>query len=471
MTTQQRTEMMGTEKIWKVFSIMAFPSIMAQLSHCLYNLVDRFFMGQYVGSTALGAISLTSPLINIMAGLSLLITIGGAALLSMDLGKDKIYEARVLFTNLMVQAVVTSFVLALIYFLFAPQIITVCGADETSALYEDAVLYLRILSFGLMFQLLNAVQASIIRAEGNAGYSLWVSLIGGGVNVVLDALLVVVIPMGVAGAAYATVASQFISAVISTAYFFTGKSRMKWMGLKCLELRRNLEVIKAGMAPAILQLLSFITGLILNNQLRQYGDLCSVTGDVAISAMSVVQTAESLFTGVVMGINQAISPIISYNYGAGKLRRVKEGTLLAVVVGSIFTTLSWVLMMFMPESLFRIFTDDNALVSYGVHAIRLYRMFAMFVGIQTLCAMFFSSVGQPRTATVMSVLKQGAFLIPLYLILPHFLALDGVLLSMSVSDLLSTVVILVLYIRGLRKLEPGEKEINTGYCKEEKVYG
>lgn len=459
MTTQQKTEMMGTGKVWKVFAIMAFPSIMAQLSHTLYNLVDRFFMGQYVGVTALGAISLTTPLINIMAGLSLLITIGGAALLSMKLGKGKLNEARVLFSNLIIQAIVTSFVLAVIYFLFAPQIIGACGADSTSTLYNDGVLYLRILSFGLMFQLLNAVQAAIIRAEGNAGYSLVVSLIGGVVNIVFDAVLVIGFKMGVAGAAYATVASQFVSAFASTIYFFGGKSQMKWTGFKSLDLHKNLEVIKAGMAPAVLQLLSFVTGLILNNQLRKYGDMCEVTGDLAISAMSVVMTIESIFTGIVMGINQAISPIISYNYGAGKYRRVINGTLIAVITGTIVTTLSWVLMMFMPEVLFKVFSNDDALIQYGVHAIRLYRMFAMFVSIQTLCAMFFSSIGQPKTATLMSVLKQGAFLIPLYLMLPHFFGLDGVLLSMSVSDLLSTTIILILYIVGLLRLKRREVQL------------
>lgn len=458
MTTKEKTLMMGTEKVSKVFAIMALPSIMSQLSHSFYNLVDRFFMGQYVGSTALGAISLTSPLICIMAGLSLLITIGGAALLSMDLGRGKIKDAQVLFSNLIVQAIVTSFALALIYFIFAPQIITCCGAGKTSALYSDAVLYLRILSFGLMFQLLNAVQASIIRAEGNATYSLVVSLVGGAVNIVFDAILVVGFRMGVAGAAYATVASQFVSALVSTIYFFSGKSQMKWTGIKSLNLSRNIEVIKAGMAPAILQLLSFLTGILLNNQLRKYGDMCSVTGDLAISAMSVVTTAESIFLSVVMGINQAISPIVSYNYGAGKYKRVLQATVLALITGTIFTTVSWALMIFIPEIIFKIFSSDKALIDYGVHAIRLYRAFAMCMAAQTLCAMFFSSIGKPKTATVMSVLRQGVFLIPGYLLLPKFLGLDGVLISMSISDILSTIIIIIIYIAGLNKLRKNVDE-------------
>lgn len=443
---------MGTAQIGKVFAAMAFPSIMAQLSHTLYNLADRFFMGRCVGRAALGAVSLTAPLINIMAGLSLLITIGGAALLSMNLGKGRIKDARILFTNLMVQAACTSFVLALAYFVFAPQIIVLCGADASSALYEDGVRYLRILSFGLMFQLLNAVQASIIRAEGNTGYSMVVSLMGGGVNVGLDALLVAGFRMGVAGAACATVISQFLSALASTNYFIGGRSQMRWMGFSCLDFRRNLEVIKAGMAPAILQLLSFLTGILLNNQLRRYGDLCSVTGDMAISAMSVIQTAESLFTGVILGINQAVSPIISYNYGGEKYGRVRQAARLSLAAGSGTAFLSWALMMSAPELLYGIFGNDETLTAYGVHAIRIFRAFAMFAGVQTLCAMFFSSIGKPKTAAMMSVLKQGAFLIPLYLILPVFWGLDGVLAAMAASDLLSTGVILILYLKGLRRL-------------------
>ncbi len=452
MSAQQKTEMMGTEKVWKVLLIMAGPGILAQLSHTLYNLVDRFFMGQYVGNTALGAVSLTSPLINIMAGLSLLITIGGAALLSMRLGRGELDSARVLFSNLMVQAVVTSFALALIYFLFAPQIIQLCGAPKTSALYEGAVLYLRITSFGLMFQLLNAVQASVIRAEGNVQYSLIVSLIGGFINVGLDALLVVGFHMGVAGAAYATVASQFVSALVSTFYFFGGRSRMRWTGFKSVNLKLLAEVVRAGTAPAVLQMLSFFTGILLNNSLRKYGDMSPVGGDMAISVMSVIQTSESIFTGVVMGINQAASPITSYNYGAGKYDRVKQATILAVLSATVFSFASWALMMFAPQILFAIFCNDTSIVVYGVHAMRLNRMLAMCMGVQSLCAMFFSSIGRPATATFMSVLKQGAFLIPCLLLLPRILGLDGVLLSTTVSDFFSTIFILCLYVSGLRKL-------------------
>lgn len=454
-TTQQKTEMMGTEAVWRVLLVMAGPGILAQLSHTFYNLVDRFFMGQYVGNTALGAISLTSPLINIMAGLSLLITIGGAALLSMRLGRGELEEARILFSNLIVQAVVTSFALAAVYFAFAPQIIRACGAPETSSLYHDAVLYLRITSFGLMFQLLNAVQASVIRAEGNVNYSLMVSVIGGVVNIGLDAWLVVGLGMGVAGAAYATVASQLVSALVSTLYFFGGRSRMRWMGFGSLDGKLTAAVVKAGMAPAVLQALSFLTGVLMNNSLRRYGELSAVGGDMAISAMSVIQTSESIFTGVVMGINQAASPVISYNYGAGKYRRVRQATLLAVASATVFSALSWAVMMFAPKTLYAIFCSDMSMAEYGVHAMRLNRMFAMCAGAQSLCAMFFSGIGRPKTATVMSVLKQGAFLIPCLYILPRFLGLDGVLLSTAVSDLLSTLCIVSIYVHGLKRLEGG----------------
>lgn len=450
MTTQQKTEMMGTEKVWKVLLIMAIPGVLGQLSHVLYNFADRYFMGNYVGQSALGAISLTTPLISIMAGLSMLITIGGATLLSMNLGRGKLEEARVLFSNLIIQAIVTSFVLAVVYFVFAPQIIIFSGAPKTSSLYDGGVLYLRIIAFGLMFQLLNAVQASIIRAEGNVKYSLVVSVVGAVINIFLDAFFVVYLKMGIAGAAYATSISQFISAAISTVYFFSGRSRMKWMGFKVLDIKLNLEVIKMGMAPAVLQGLTFCTGILINNSLRIYGDLSSIGGDLAISAMSVIATIESVFSCVVMGINQAVTPICSFNYGAGNMKRVKQASILSVTTASVIAAMAWVAMIIFPEPLFAIFGNDVELIEYGVHAIRLNRIFVVCAGVQSVSGMFFSSIGRPKIATLMSALKQGIFLIPCLWILPQFMGLDGVLLSTAVSDILSTSIIVIVYIKGLQ---------------------
>lgn len=469
MTSEEKALRMGTQKMLPLVFTMALPAVCANLSSAIYNIVDRIFMGSFVGNNALGAIALTSPLISVMAGLSLLITIGGAALLSMNLGKKNYEEASRLFTNILVQALVTSFCLSVIYFVFAPQIVKLCGADEASALYLPAQKYLRIIAFGLMFQLLNAVQASIIRAEGSPTYSMCVSIVGGLLNIVLDALLVVGFDMGLEGAAYATVASQMVSAGASSLYFLRGKSIVKWRGFRELDIRQNLAIMKNGAAPATLQLLIFLTGILANNSLRKYGDLWMTGGgDLAISAMSVISTSETLCHTVIMGINQGTTPIISYNYGAKKYDRAISATLIAQAVAFVPALLTWLLMMGKPEWLFALFASKEAgqMMEYGCRAMRLSKLFLLFSGIQTLSSMFFSAIGQPRMATVMSVVKQALFLVPCMVLLPLAMGIDGVLLAYSLSDICSVVIIGILYMKGLKEVRQMGVQNGEGFSKD-----
>lgn len=464
MSVEERAMRMGTENLWSLIAAMAVPAVFANLSSAIYNLVDRLFMGQFVGRNALGAISLTSPLISVMAGLSLLITIGGAALLSMNLGSGNLLKAKKLFTNMMIQAAATSFVLAVVYFAFAPSIIRLCGADEASALYAPAVRYLRIISFGLMFQLLNAVQASVIRAEGNTQYSMCVSILGGIVNIFLDALFVAGFDMGLEGAAVATVISQMISAFASSMYFIRKKSLVNWLGFQAADIRENIAIMKNGAAPAILQLLIFITGLLVNHSLRKYGDLRMIGGgDLAISAMSVISTSETLNHTVIMGINQGTSPIISFNYGAKKYQRVLKASMIAQLLAMLIAVFTWGLMMFAPGVLFQIFAPGDAeILEYGTKAMRLAKMFIFLSGIQTLSPMFFSAIGRPKTAAVMSVVKQAVFFVPALLLLPRFMGIDGTMLAYAVSDIFSTIIIVLFYVKGLRRLRLEAADTGTG---------
>ena len=443
--------------IWKQLLIFFFPLLLGAFFQQMYNMADSIIVGRYLGKEALSAVGgSTGKIVDVLTYFSVALTTGSSVIIAQYYGaKNYIHTERAVHTAVTFAALF-GLVVTVLGFALTPAMLK--AIDTPDEILKPSITYLRIYFIGMVPNLLYNMGAAILRAIGDSKRPLIFLAITCFLNIIIDLFFVVVLNMGVAGAAYATVASQFVSALVSTLYFFSGKSQMKWTGMGSLKLSINIDVIKTGMAPAILQLLSFITGLILNNQLRKYGDMCSVTGDLAISAMSVVTTAESVFLGVVMGINQAVSPIVSYNYGAGKYKRVLQGTIIALITGTIFTTISWALMMFVPQYIFKIFSNDVALISYGVHAIRLYRAFSMFMAVQTLCAMFFSSIGEPKTATVMSVLRQGVFLIPGYLILPVFYGLDGVLVSMSISDVLSTIIILVIYILGLRKLEKKRKE-------------
>lgn len=453
LSPEQRAARMGTENMWKLMLVMALPAICGNLGSSMYNIIDRLILGQFVGTNSLGAVALTTPLMNIMAAMSLLITTGGAALLSISLGEGNKEESSRIYTNMMVTGVIVSTAVALIFFFFADGIIHICGADETSALYADAVIYLKITAFGLMFQLLQSVLSAVIRAEGNLSYAMWIILAGGIANIILDLIAVVGMGAGITGAAWATVISQFISTVMGLVYFLAKKSLVEWTGLASVSIRKIFKIARYGTAPAAQSLLSFLTGILINNMLRKYGDLWAAGGgDLAISANSVISTAESLCFTFIWGLNQGTSPILSYNYGAKKYDRVLHAALIGQLLAGIVAILCWAAMMFCPGLLFRVFSGDEALIDFGVHAMRLSKMFIMFAGMQTLSSVLFSSIGDPRTATIISVIRQGVFLIPCILILPVFLGLDGALFATSLSDLLSGIAISVIYVYGLRRI-------------------
>ena len=453
LTPEQRASRMGTDSMWHLMLVMALPAIFGNLGSSMYNIIDRLILGQFVGTASLGAVAVTTPLMNIMAGLSLLITTGGAALLSISLGEGNEEESSRVYTNMVMTGVIVSTTVALCFFFFADGIITVCGADPTSSLHEGAVIYLKITAFGLMFQLLQSVLSAVIRAEGNLSYAMWIILAGGIANVILDLVAVVGIQAGIQGAAWATVISQAVSTLLGLIYFISKKSLVKWQGMAVVSLKRVLIIAKYGIAPAVLSALNFITGVLINNTLRIYGDSWAAGGgDLAISAQSVIATAESLCFTFIWGINQGTSPILSYNYGAKKYDRVIQATLIGQLLAGIVATLCWGTMMFIPDVLFRIFSPDVSLAEFGVHAMRLSKIFVMFAGVQTLSSVLFSSIGDPRTATLISVVRGGLYLIPCVLILPRFFGLDGALFATSLSDLLSGVTIGILYILGLRRL-------------------
>lgn len=466
MNSKERVGGMGTRKMLPMIISMSIPAVCGNIVNALYNIVDRMFVGQFVSTDALGAIGLMFPLNNITAALTVMMSIGGGAMVSLSLGKGEYDKVNRIFTSLVTMSCCIAILIASSFFIFSDRLIRLCGADETSALYKPAVTYLRIIAVGQLFQIINLAMAAVIRAEGNTKYAMIVTMTGAAVNVGLDALLVIVIPMGVAGAAIATVISQMISFLLSLLYHKSGKGVARWMGWKRADTQIMREVVSLGLAPAVFQGLSFVNNMITNHSLMLYADaeLGRGGGDLAISAVSVIQSVENLAIMFVMGMNNAISTIISYNYGLKSFHRVKQAALTGQAIAFGVSFLIWAAMMFAPEFLFRIFSgSDMELISYGASAMRKGKMLVMFLGFQTLASMYFSAIGRPKRATFISISRNGLFLIPALLILPAFLGLDGVLYSTSVSDACSVVLVSAVYIKGIRELDKKIQE-NSAPC-------
>ena len=458
MAVNERTLKMGSAPIFPLLVSMAVPGLLGTLTTYLYRTVDQIFVGNFVGRTALGGISVLAPFNNVIIALSLFITVGGTSLLALTMGRRDYEEANKLFTNIIIQAIGMALIVSVLFFIFAEPFVGVCGAKRGTETFRYAVIYLKLVTCGQVFNMLNQGLAAIIRTEGAAKYSMFANIVGAFFNIVLDALLIIVFKMGVAGAAIATIVSQLMGAAFSAAFFLTGKSSLRWAGLGVADIKQMIYIAKMGIAPSIFQMLSLFTNILLNKSLQYYGDLDPVYsliggGELCISAVAIVTTVDSFIVSMTSGINQAVSPLISYNYGAKNYSRVKKASLCSQAMAGVFAIVIWSAMMLAPEFVCSLFgKGDEALISYGAMAMRACKMFALFGGFQMLVSMYFSSIGKPQVATFVSISRHGLFLIPAMLIMPQFMGLKGVLYANSVSDGCSLIVVSFMYLHEMRRL-------------------
>ena len=458
MAVNERTLKMGSAPIFPLLVSMAVPGLLGTLTTYLYRTVDQIFVGNFVGRTALGGISVLSPFNNVIIALSLFITVGGTSLLALTMGRRDYEEANKLFTNIIIQAIGMALIVSVLFFIFAEPFVGVCGAKRGTETFRYAVIYLKIVTCGQVFNMLNQGLAAIIRTEGAAKYSMFANIVGAFFNIVLDALLIIVFKMGVAGAAIATIVSQLMGAAFSAAFFLTGKSSLRWAGFGVADIKQMAYIAKMGIAPSIFQMLSLFTNILLNKSLQYYGDLDPVYsliggGELCISAVAIVNTVDNFIVSMTSGINQAVSPLISYNYGAKNYSRVKKASLCSQAMAGVFAIVIWSAMMLAPEYVCSLFgKGDEALISYGAMAMRACKMFALFGGFQMLVSMYFSSIGKPQVATFVSISRHGLFLIPAMLIMPQFMGLKGVLYANSVSDGCSLIVVSFMYLHEMRRL-------------------
>ena len=458
MAVNERTLKMGSAPIFPLLVSMAVPGLLGTLTTYLYRTVDQIFVGNFVGRTALGGISVLAPFNNVIIALSLFITVGGTSLLALTMGRRDYEEANKLFTNIIIQAIGMALIVSVLFFIFAESFVGVCGAKRGTETFRYAVIYLKIVTCGQVFNMLNQGLAAIIRTEGAAKYSMFANIVGAFFNIVLDALLIIVFKMGVAGAAIATIVSQLMGAAFSAAFFLTGKSSLRWAGFGVADIKQMAYIAKMGIAPSIFQMLSLFTNILLNKSLQYYGDLDPVYsliggGELCISAVAIVNTVDNFIVSMTSGINQAVSPLISYNYGAKNYSRVKKASLCSQAMAGVFAIVIWSAMMLAPEFVCSLFgKGDEALISYGAMAMKACKMFALFGGFQMLVSMYFSSIGKPQVATFVSISRHGLFLIPAMLIMPQFMGLKGVLYANSVSDGCSLIVVSFMYLHEMRRL-------------------
>ncbi|HZL12412.1 MAG TPA: MATE family efflux transporter [Prolixibacteraceae bacterium] len=422
------------------------PAFIGVFVNALYNIVDRIFIGQGVGSMALSGISVIFPVMLIVMGFGMLIGIGAGVLVSINMGKRDMNKAeKVLGSSFLFMLLVSVLITAIGFAIKGPLLQSFGATAETIEYAND---YLNIILAGTVFQVVGFSLNNIIRAEGNARIAMYSMLISAGTNLILDPIFIFGFDMGVKGAAYATVISMIVLSVWVLLHFRSSKSIVK---LKPENIRFDrkilFEITAIGMAPFVMQIAnSFVQGL-LNTKLIAFG------GDLAVGAMGIVNSVATMIVMAIVAINMASQPIISFNYGAKMFSRVKDSLRIAIISATVIAILAFVLVETLPGVIVKLFnSSDEGLLIFGKDGLQLGLLALPFIGFQVVAGNFFQSIGKARIAVFLTLLRQVIILIPLLFILPNYLGLQGIWISMPIADSCSAFVVVFILINQWKKL-------------------
>jgi putative MATE family efflux protein len=441
------SKQLGEEKVSKLLLKFSIPAIVGMLVNALYNVVDRIFIGNSVGSLGIAGITIGFPIMLVIMAFAMLIGIGANSLISIRLGEKKKEEADLILGNAMVLLISTAVIISAIGLIFLEPLLRTFGASEAVLPYAKD--YLGIILWGTVAQTIGFGMNNFIRAEGNPRIAMYTMLIGAILNTILDPIFIFIFGWGIKGAAIATVLSQVVSAAWVLYHFLGGKSTLK-VHVKNLKLRLPIviKIITLGAAPFLMQLAASLLNAIMNKSLTLYG------GDVAVSGMGIVMSITMLVLMPIFGINQGSQPIIGYNYGALKFDRVKETLKLAIIAATTVATIGFIATRVFPTQLVAIFNrQDESLLVFGTRALKVFLIFLPIIGFQIVSANYFQAVGKPKHASFLSLSRQVLILIPAMLILPRFYGLEGVLMAGPVSDLTSSVITGIFLIIEMKHLD------------------
>jgi len=421
------------------------PAIIGMLVNALYNVVDRFWIGQLHNTAALSGIGLTLPMFNLVLGFMQLVGVGATATISLKLGAKRHDEAEQVLANALTLCIlIGSAIMAAGLIWLDPILVLLGGSPATLPYARD---YLQIILLGNVFNTIGFALNHTIRGAGNPRRSASTQLLGATLNMVLDPVFILGFGWGVRGAAWATIISQFVSMIWVLSYFAGRGSQLRLKPARMmLEARAVRQILSIGVAPFTMQISMSLVTILANRMLKFHG------GDAGIAVMTIVASMTILFLMPLFGINQGLQPILGYNYGAQNYQRVEAAWRVGVAMATGIVVLGFALVQLFPQAIIRLFSTDPEILDIGSQALRTYLIVLPFLGFQIISTIYFQSIGQARTAMFASLMRQVIFLVPLYLVLPHYLGLPGVWLASPIADGLSVVVTAVLIAREMRRL-------------------
>lgn len=428
--------------IRQLFFKYLIPSIGGMLGISLYVLGDTMIVGRGLGSQGLAALNISIPLINVFNGLGLLFGIGGATALSISRGREDYQSVNDIFSKSIIMSIIVGIILTLIRMFLLDELVYFLGASEHT--FQMAKDYLGILmSFSIAF-LLNSTLTVFVRNDGSPRLAMWGMLSGSIINVILDYIFIFKFKWGMWGGALATGLSPVIGLIILSIHFISKSNKIKFIIPK-LNFNIINRIIKNGSSSFITELSAGIVIFAFNQSLSR------ITGDIGISSYSIIANLSLIFTAIFIGIGQAIQPIVSFNYGAERMKRVYESVKYAIYTSIIFGVIFYLIGLLFPEFLVSIFIKaDQELLDITVRGIKLYFISFIFMGLNIVLTSYIQSKEHARVSLIISLARGFGFIIILLLILPKTIGIDGVWLTLPISELL-TIILSTIYFEKYRR--------------------
>ena len=428
----------------------AVPMLVAQVLSLLYNVVDRIYIGRIPGegTTALGGVGLCFPFIMVITAFTNLYGIGGAPLCAMALGRgDKKQAEKILNVSFFLLAA-TACVLTILGLIFCRPLLYLLGASDTTIVYAEP--YLRIYLYGTIASMAASGLNPFINAQGFAGTGMLTIFIGAAANIILDPLFIFVFGWGVRGAAVATVISQCLSAVFVLRFLHSGRSGLSLHGsyIRHAEWKTAADITGLGFAGFVMQITNSLVAVVCNHMLSTTG------GDLYVSVYTIVSSVRQLMDVPVGAINDGASPIMSYNYGAGRYDRIRKTVRITTVWGIGYTCVMWLLIVLFPAAFILIFSSDSTILTTAVPALHMYFFAFVFQALQYSGQTVFKSLNMKRQAIFFSLFRKVIMVVPLTLLLPRIGGFGplGVFMAEPVSNFIGgtfcfTTMMLTVYRR------------------------
>lgn len=427
---------MAQEDINKLLGQFAVPSIIAMLVSSLYNIVDQFFIGRSVGELGNAVTNISFPLSISCVAIALMFGIGGASAFNLSMGEGEKEKAVYYMGNAAVMLFACGLVLCLVTQVFMRPMLVFFGSPDNVLGYAEV--YTRIVAFGFPFLIFATGGGHLIRADGSPKFTMLCNLTGAVINTILDAVFVFGFEWGMAGAAAATIIGQVVSC--GMAMWYLGHCKSVTIGRCHLIIRKEYigKIAALGAAPCSNQLAMMIVQVVMNKSLKYYGSLSDYGEAIPIACAGIITKVNQVFMSFIIGISQGLQPIVSFNYGAKNYKRVKTAYLRAITYGFVLALLAFLLFQLVPRQIISVFGNgSDKYYRFAVSYFRIFLFFTFLNFLQPISSNFFTAIGKPKRGIFLSLTRQIIFLLPLLLLLPMFLGIDGIMYAGPIADFMA----------------------------------